>query len=114
MARPSRRTSSILPFNSSTKLLFIASVMFFFWALYDGTISYISPLLITEHGYSDASMGFLIALSSVSGGIFDFVIGRYLKDPHWKRVFFAMFIVCGATALVLWRSSSIPLFIVAM
>lgn len=88
--------------------------MFFFWALFDGTVSYLSPILITQKGYSDAMMGLLISLSSVAGAFFDVLMGRYLREPRWRLVFLLMLAASAATIVVLWASSTILIFVLAM
>ncbi len=88
--------------------------MIFFWALFDGTVSYISPLLITQNGYSKTGLGFLLGSSSVAGAFFDYLLSKFLKNPHYRVVYLIMFICCFVFPLVLWKATSFFVFILAM
>ena len=92
---------SIFPLKSTSlsfvpPLLYAGGLMIFFWALFDGIVSYISPLLITHGGYSKTALGFLLGSSSVAGALFDYLLSRYLKNPHYRGVYLMMFAACAA------------------
>lgn len=94
--------------------LYIASIMFFFWSVYDGIISFITPIVLTQSGLSETLMGVVIGTSSMAGAVFDFILARFLKNAHYRRVYMMMFAVCFAYPLILWQSKSIYIFLVAM
>ncbi|HEX8923444.1 MAG TPA: hypothetical protein VF828_01780, partial [Patescibacteria group bacterium] len=47
------------------RLLYLVALLVFFWAFFDGMLSYLVPVLITQRGYSNTQMGFIFAFSSV-------------------------------------------------
>ena len=96
------------------KFLYSASIMLFFWTIFDGIISYISPLVIKASGYSNTMMGIIIGTSSIAGALFDFLLSKYLQNSHWRRLFLVMFIVCLIQPLILWQSKVIVIYILAM
>lgn len=98
----------------SHKLLYYCSLMIFFWALFDGIISFVTPLVITEKGLSKTAMGLIYSSSSVAGAIFDFLLSKFLKNTHWRRLFAIMFAICFVYPFLLWKTNSVFLFIFCM
>lgn len=96
------------------KPLYAFSLMLFFWSIFDGVISYITPLVITGEGMSKSAMGLIYASSSIFGAIFDLVLSRYLKNAHFRRLFLLMFVVCMVYPLILWQSKSVIMYLLAM
>ncbi|MFZ2152579.1 MAG: MFS transporter [Microgenomates group bacterium] len=96
------------------KILFTAGAMLFFWSIYDGIISYLVPVFITNRGYSNSVVGLLISLSAISGAIFDIIISKFIRGAHYLKYFLLVFILSFAMPLVLWSASTISLFILAM
>ncbi len=88
--------------------------MLFLWTLFDGTFSYVTPLAITKHGFSETTLGIIIGSSSIAGALFDFILSKYLKNTHFRRVYFLMFILSFVAPLILWRASSLWVFLIAM
>lgn len=88
--------------------------MMFFWKIFDGIISYITPLVITGEGFSKTTMGIIYASSSVFGAIFDVVLSKYLKNSNYRRIFLALMIVSFIHPLLLWQSKTIWMFLIAM
>jgi len=96
------------------KQLYAASLMLFFFAIFDGIISFITPLVITQKGISESMMGLIIGTSSIAGILFDLILCRVLKDTRFRLIYFLMFIVCSVYPLILWGANTALLFIIAM
>lgn len=96
------------------QLFSLASLMILFWAVFDGIISYLTPLLITQRGFSKTTMGIIYSTSSVAGAIFDFILSKNLKNTHFRRVFLLMFALCAGYPLLLWKSNTAFVFVIAM
>jgi predicted MFS family arabinose efflux permease len=101
-------------YGSSHTPLFAVSVMIFFWCLYDGIISYITPLVLTESGLTKTLMGVVIASSSLTGGVFDFLLSKILPNAHFRRIYLAMFAVCLVYPLLLWQAKTLWVFLLSM
>lgn len=86
----------------------------FFWSVFDGILAYLSPLIITEHGFSKTYMGFIIGSSSIFGAVFDTIAIRVLPSTHYRRVFMIMFTLCLIYPFVLFNAKTIVIYIVAM
>jgi len=82
--------------------------------IFDGAISYITPLLIQQQGFSNSEIGFIIGFSSVAGAAFDFFIYKIFKKTNFRRLILAMFVICFAYPLLLWQTKSLWLFLLAM
>ena len=67
--------------------------MLFFWALADGIMSFISPIIITEHGISDTLMGIIIGSSSIASAVFYILLVRFLPNTNFRRVFLAVLLL---------------------
>ncbi len=106
--------SHIKKYGSRHQSLYFLSIMLFFFAIFDGIISYITPLMLTEKGFSDTAMGVIIGSSSIFGAFFDFIFCRFFKNTTYRRVFMLMFIVCFFYPLILWKAKMTWLFVVAM
>lgn len=96
------------------KPLYALSFLILFWSVFDGIISYITPLVIVEHGLSKTLMGIIYGSSSVAGALFDFLLCRFFKDTHFRRVYLVMFIVCFFYPFILWQASVWWLYLIAM
>lgn len=98
----------------SRRLLYLSSTMLFFWSIYDGIISYLIPLFISDRGFSNTVVGVLIALSAVSGAFFDIILSKFVRTPFYLRFFFFLFAVCLLYPLILWSASGLLMFVLAM
>lgn len=98
----------------SKKLLYILSLMLFFFAVFDGVLGYLVPILITSSGMTKTEMGLLFGSSSLFGGIFDFFLSKYLRNTHFRRIYLVMFGVCFIYPLLLWSAKGVWLFLLAM
>jgi MFS family permease len=101
-------------FRVSHKSLYAACLMLLFWTLFDGVVSYASPLAITQAGYSETLLGFIIGMSSAAGAIFDFVLSKFLNNTHFRRVFLLMFAICFTFPLILLQAKTFWMFLLAM
>ncbi len=109
-----RRYPWLFQIYNNERHIFILSFMVMFWALFDSIMSYITPIVITGQGFSDATMGLIYASSSVTGAIFDFFVSRIFKNIHYRRVFLVMFMLCMIYPLLLWQAKTIWLFFLTM
>nr|HPI67557.1 MFS transporter [bacterium] len=96
------------------KPLYALSFMVLFWSIFDGIISYVTPLVIVEHGLSKTVMGIIYGSSSVAGALFDFLLCRFFKDTHFRRVYLIMFVICFFYPFILWQASVWWLYLIAM
>jgi MFS family permease len=88
--------------------------MLLFWSIYEGTVSYIAPIIITNNGISETLMGIIIGSSSIAGALFDFIVCRLFKNTYYKRMFLIMFSLCLVYPLILLKANSFILYILAM
>lgn len=96
------------------KHIYAAGLMLFFFAIFDGIFSYITPIYITQKGISESMMGIIIGTSSIAGLIFDLLLCRVLKDVRYRILYFLLFIVCLIYPLIIWASGTVFAFIIAM
>lgn len=94
--------------------LYAASLMLFFWAIYDSIVSFITPLLITEHQMSRSMMGFILGSSSLFGALFDLLLCRLLPHTHFRRIYLLVFSLCFFYPVLLWKANTIFIFVCAM
>lgn len=88
--------------------------MMVFFMLFDGMISYLLPLVITEHGISKSLMGVILGTAAISGAFFDFTIYKIFKTAVYRRLFIAMFMACFVYLFLVWTANSFLLFVAAM
>lgn len=96
------------------KGLYIFSLMMMFFAFFDGIMTYMIPILITDAGFSNTSMGLIIGTSSLAGAVFDFLTCRIFKRTHYRRMLMIMFALCAFYPLVLFKAHTVALFVLAM
>jgi MFS family permease len=107
-------SSHLHTLTHKNKILFAASLMLLFWALFDGLLSYLLPLIITDLGFSATKMGLIIASSNVFGALYDFFLAKFIPNTNYRRLFLFVNILCFIYPLILWSSKTLPLFLVAM
>jgi len=56
-------------------------------------------------------IGLIIGSSSVAGGIFDFIISKYIRNTHFRRIYLLMFVICFLTPVVLWAAKPLWVFL---
>ncbi len=94
--------------------LYSLSMMLFFWAIFDGILGYLVPLVVTQAGMSKTEMGIIFGSSSIFGALLDFVLSKYLSNTHFRKLFFLMFGICILYPLILWQAKTVPVFLLAM
>jgi len=88
--------------------------MLFFFSLFDAVISYVTPLIMTQNGLSVTQMGIIYGTAAISGAAFDFILAKYLKSSHYRKIYLAVFAICFVYPLILWQSKVIWLYLIAM
>jgi len=101
-------------FNSRKPIFHLAFIMIFFWSMFDGIATYIMPLVISEHGYSKTEMGIIIGSSSFAGAIFDLLVSRYLKNPHYRKLYLSVFILSFVFLILLYGGNILWVYLIAM
>ncbi|MBP9817620.1 MFS transporter [Candidatus Shapirobacteria bacterium] len=96
------------------QILYTAGLMLFFWSIYDGILSYITPILMESRGLSNTQIGLLISVSAVSGAIFDFIISKVFRFSHYLRYFIFVFIICLTYPLLLWSTDHWAIYLLLM
>ena len=94
--------------------MYRAFIMVFFWSIFDGILTYILPLLISEQGFSKIEMGVILGSSSFAGAIFDVVVSKYLKTPHYRSLYASVFLLSFSFLGILYFGSTIWVFLLAM
>lgn len=100
--------------KSTQRPLLILALMLMFWTIFDSIMAYVVPLKILEDGFSKTEMGSIIALSSVFGALFDFVLSRFTRQTTFHRLYFFMFLFCIAFPLLMSIGGVIFIYIMAM
>jgi len=101
-------------YGTKHRLLYLLCSMIVFWAIFDGIISYITPLLIVARGISKTDMGLIIGTSSLAGAFFDFIMCWIFKNATHRRILILMFAICLFYPLLLWKAHTIGLLFIAM
>jgi len=101
-------------YKLTRKPLYMLGFLMLFWALYEGIISYITPIVITNSGLSKTMMGIIIGSSSIAGALFDFVSCRLFTNTYYKRLFVIMFALCLIYPLILFQANSFVVYLLAM
>ena len=101
-------------YGTNHRLLFSLAFLFFFFSIYEGISSYVTPLLINQSGLNYTITGLIIGSLSVFGAIFDLLLIKYVKDTTFRRLYLLLFTVAFISPLVLWHSKHIWMFVLAM
>jgi Na+/melibiose symporter-like transporter len=109
-----RRLQLLIHSYEINKKLFLAGMMVFFFVIFDGILMYLAPIVITGAGISDSTMGLIIGSSSIAGMLFDFFLCRFLKQTHFRRIFFLMFILAVAFPIFLFGGKTVAIYLAAM
>jgi MFS family permease len=94
--------------------IFVFSLVVLFWTVFDSIMSYITPLLIEEQGFSKTMIGFIIGTSSITGAFFDFIVCKVFKNTNFRRIFLIMFAICFIYPFLLWQAKSLWFFLFVM
>ncbi|PIR43925.1 hypothetical protein COV24_00155 [candidate division WWE3 bacterium CG10_big_fil_rev_8_21_14_0_10_32_10] len=101
-------------YKSTHKYLYIFSITVFFWTLFDGIISFLTPIIITQKGFSTLEMGFILGTSSIWGATFDFFLSKIIKNPSFRKMYLILFAICFMYPFILIKANHITMFLVAM
>ncbi len=102
------------PYFSKNKLIYLFGIVILFFALFDGIVSYLVPLVITQSGLSNTSIGIILSSAAVSGAFFNFTIYKIFKNSLFRRLFVVMFAVALVYLMIIWNANSFWLYILAM
>ena len=108
------RRQGVFAKGGTGSVLYLFGLMIFFWAIFDGIMGFVAPLLISQHGISDTMLGIIIGTSSVAGVTFDLILTNFLPNTNFRRIFTAMFLLTVLFPIIIWMSTSVALFIVGM
>jgi len=100
--------------SKSQNSFYAVAIMLFLWAIFDGIMSYLAPLVITQGGMSKTVMGVIVGSSSIFGAIFDFLMCKIFKDTNYRRVFLLMFLFSLTFPLFLSQAKTPFIFLIAM
>jgi MFS family permease len=100
--------------NKAASSIYALGILIFFWTLFDSMITYITPLILESHNFSNTWIGIIIASSSVGGAIFDFLLCRFVKRIDYRRTLLAMLAICFSYPIILGTANSVAVFIFAM
>lgn len=95
-------------------LMYRVFSMLFFWSIFDGILTYILPILISNQGFSKSEMGVILGSSSLVGAIFDIIASKYLKIPHYRKLYGSMFLLSFSFLMLLYFASTVWIFVLAM
>jgi len=101
-------------FEKKHRFVFGLGLMIFFFMLCDGIVGYFVPIAVTQTGLSRLYTGILIGSSSFAGLLFDQFLLRVVKQSHFRRLFLYMFVFAVLLPLIIWKSSSVLLFLLGM
>jgi MFS transporter, Spinster family, sphingosine-1-phosphate transporter len=102
------------PYGGRRQLVYTLALMLLFWNIFDGVMTYITPLVIEASGFSRTMVGVIYGFSSVVGACFDFLICKLFKNTHFRRMFMLLFLVCAAYPLLMWSAKSFWFFLFVM
>ena len=95
-------------------VLITSGFMLMFWSIYDGMISYLTPIIMESKGLSNTQIGLLISFSAICGAAFDLIISKYFRFSHYLRYFIFVFIICLSYPLFLWSTNNFFGFLLIM
>jgi len=114
MPKLSKLLQPIQPQKNLRQPIYFLSFTILFVTLFDCTMSYITPLLLVERGFSITLMGIIVGVSSFAGAIFDLILCKIAPNANYRRIFLAMFAASFIYPLILWSAKSIWIFLLAM
>lgn len=106
--------SHVQRYGAKHRILYLMVMMILFWAVFDGIVTYITPLIITERGISKTIMGLIIGFSAVAGAVFDLIMCWLFKHAKHRRILLIMFAVCLVYPLLLWQAKTVSIFLLVM
>ncbi|MFA5986270.1 MAG: MFS transporter [Parcubacteria group bacterium] len=94
--------------------VFLFGLVIFFWTIFDCMLTYITPILMEENGFSIGMIGLIIGTSSISGAFFDFLICKFFKNADFRHMFWLMFVVCASYPLLLSQANGVWFYLFVM
>ena len=110
----SRAIKHIYSLNKGDRKVGLASLMIFFFVLFDGVLMYAAPIVMTHNKLSAGTVGLILGLSSVAGMAFDIIMSRLIKDMTYRSIFFFMLVVAAVYPFVLFGANSVTVYLMAM
>ena len=107
-------TTHLRTYGRSHRPLWALAITLMLWALFDGLVTFVTPLAITQVGISQTMMGLIIGSSSVTGALVDVLLCRFAVRTSYRHYFLGMFLVCAIYPLVLGHATTVGLFLIAM
>ncbi len=107
-------TAHVRTYGRTHRSLWALALTLALWALFDGLVTYVTPLAISQVGISDTVMGLIIGSSSMTGALFDVVLCRFATRTTYRHYFLGLFLVSAIYPLVLAQATTVTLFLVAM
>jgi len=101
-------------YGGRRQLIYTLALTLLFWNMFDGMMTYITPLVIEAGGFSKTMVGAIYGFSSVVGACFDFLICKLFKNTHFRRMFLLLFLVCAAYPLLMWSAKTLWFFLFVM
>lgn len=102
------------PQGTRHRALYLFAFVILFWTMFDNVMTYLAPLVLTQRGLSNTMMGIVYSSSSVAGGLFDFVMSKFVKRASYRRILLVMFGLCFLYPLILWNAKVLWMFLFAM
>lgn len=94
--------------------LAFASLMIFFFVLFDGILMYLAPIIMHDHGLTESRIGLIIGLSSIAGMLFDIVLARAIRNATYRSIFLSMLLVATLYPVFLFGANTITVYLIAM
>ena len=89
-------------------------LMIFFWSIFDGILTYMLPILIVDRGFSQGEMGMILGSSSLVGAVFDIIASKYIRAPHFLRLYLSVLILSVSFLGILYVASTMWVFLLAL
>lgn len=89
-------------------------MMFLFFMLFDGIVTYVVPLLVMEQGYSKTLVGIIFSSAAISGAFFSFFLYKIFKNAYYRLLFTCMLLTSLIYCFVIWSAHAFILFVIGM
>ena len=110
----SRAIKHIYNLNQGDHKVGLASLMIFFFVLFDGVLMYAAPIVMTHNKLSAGTVGLILGLSSVAGMAIDIIMSRLIRNMTYRSIFFFMLVVAAVYPFVLFGANSVTVYLMAM
>lgn len=91
----------------------IFCIIIFLIALFEGVVAYTVPVRLSE-SISFTQLGFVLAFSSITGAIFDFVFSKYFPNFNFRRLFLYLILTASVFLAVFTKANNIVTYLIAM